>query len=49
MSYADQVFIEMCRDIIENGTDTKRRKGTSGVGGWNAGLYDQEVRSRKPV
>ena len=26
MSYADKVFIEMCTDIIENGTDTRRRK-----------------------
>lgn len=23
MSYADQVFIQMCRDIIDNGTDTR--------------------------
>ncbi len=23
MSYADQVFVSMCRDILENGTDTK--------------------------
>jgi len=29
MSYADQVFIDMCRDIIDNGTDTS----ASGVGG----------------
>ena len=26
MSYADQVFIEMCRDIIENGTSTEGEK-----------------------
>ena len=26
MSYADQVFISMCTDILENGTDTKREK-----------------------
>ena len=26
MSYADQVFIAMCRDIIDNGTDTKGEK-----------------------
>lgn len=26
MSYADQIFIEMCRDIIENGTSTKGEK-----------------------
>ena len=23
MSYADQIFIQMCRDIIDNGCDTK--------------------------
>ncbi len=26
MSYADQVFVEMCRDIIENGTSTEGEK-----------------------
>ena len=26
MSYADQVFIDMCRDIIDNGTDTRGEK-----------------------
>ena len=26
MSYADKVFINMCRDIIENGTSTEREK-----------------------
>ena len=26
MSYADQIFIEMCRDIIENGTSTEGEK-----------------------
>ncbi len=26
MSYADEVFISMCRDIIDNGTDTKGEK-----------------------
>ena len=26
MSYADQVFISMCTDILENGTDTKGEK-----------------------
>ena len=32
MSYADQVFIDMCRDIIDNGTDTRGEK-VPGVGG----------------
>jgi len=26
MSYADQVFVDMCKDILENGTDTKGEK-----------------------
>ena len=26
MSYADKIFIEMCRDIIDNGTDTRGEK-----------------------
>ena len=26
MSYADKVFINMCRDIIDNGTDTRGEK-----------------------
>ena len=38
MSYADKAFIEMCRDIIDNGTSTEGEKvrprwedGTPGV------------------
>ena len=26
MSYADRVFIDMCRDIIDNGTSTEGEK-----------------------
>ena len=26
MSYADDVFIRMCRDILDNGTDTRGEK-----------------------
>ena len=26
MAYADEVFIRMCRDIIDNGTDTRGEK-----------------------
>lgn len=26
MSYADQIFIDMCRDIIDHGTDTRGEK-----------------------
>ena len=30
MSYADKVFIDMCRDIIDNGTSTEGEKVRSG-------------------
>ena len=26
MSYADQIFINMCKDILENGTSTEGEK-----------------------
>ena len=26
MSYADELFVKMCRDILDNGTDTKGEK-----------------------
>ena len=26
MSYADELFVKMCRDILDNGTDTKAKK-----------------------
>ena len=26
MSYADHIFIEMCKDILENGTSTEGEK-----------------------
>ena len=26
MSYADKLFVDMCRDIIDNGVDTKGEK-----------------------
>ena len=28
MSYADEVFIKMCQDVIQNGTSTEGEKGT---------------------
>ena len=30
MSYADELFVKMCRDILDNGTDTKGEKVRSG-------------------
>ena len=32
MSYADKIFVNMCRDILDNGTDTKGEKATCKVG-----------------
>ena len=49
MSAADITFINMCRDVIENGTSTEGEKGTPGVGGRNAGLHDQEIRRSEPI
>ncbi len=49
MSYADKVFINMCRDIIDNGTDTRGEKSKTGMGRWNTVIYDQEIRSCEQV
>lgn len=32
MSYADELFVKMCRDILDNGTDTKGRKSPPEMG-----------------
>ena len=42
MSMADEIFINMCRDILENGTSTEGEKGTPALAGWNQRLYDQK-------
>ena len=36
MSYADQVFIDMCNDILENGVSTEGEKVRPK---WEAGSY----------
>ena len=43
MSYADQVFISMCEDILENGTSTEGEKVRPNVYfaiGISGGLYE---------
>lgn len=42
MSYADKVFVNMCRDILDNGTDTKGEKVRPK---WDDGsfLYNKEI------
>ena len=37
MSKADDLFIAMCKDIIENGYDTKGEK-VSEMGGWDGAI-----------
>ena len=44
MSYADDVFIKMCQDILgKRGQVRKVEKVRPCVGGWNSGIYDQEI------
>ena len=49
MSYADKVFIDMCRDIIDNGTSTEGEKRASGLGRRNVCIYDQTIRRCEPI
>lgn len=49
MSYADRVFIDMCRDIIDNGTDTRGEKVRPVWEDGTPGLYGEEVRSGEPL
>ena len=44
MSYADKVFIDMCRDIIDNGTSTEGEKVRPVWGRRNSGVHDQKIR-----
>ena len=44
MSYADKVFIDMCRDIIDNGTSTEGEKVRPVVC-----IYDQTIRRCEPI
>ena len=52
MAYADEVFKKMCRDIIDNGTDTRGEKVRGGpVEGLKEGLAEEavELRPREKV
>ena len=42
MSYADKVFINMCRDIIDNGTDTRGEKVRPVWEDGTPAVYDQK-------
>lgn len=41
MSYADKVFVDMCRDILDNGTDTKGEKVRAK---WDDGSYAYTIK-----
>ena len=50
MSYADDVFIKMCQDILENGTSTEGEKVRPDVGGWELRHNTiKEIRSGKQI
>ena len=49
MSYADTVFINMCKDIIENGYSTEGETGTPEMGGWFLRLYPETLWDHKPL
>ena len=44
MSYADQVFIDMCRDIIENGCSTEGEKVRPQ---WEDGTFEMCIRDSR--
>ena len=46
MSYADKVFIEMCRDIIDNGTSTEGEKVRPRR---DSGVYCKKIWCGEPV
>ena len=49
MSRADRIFIDMCKDILENGVSTEGEKSPPTLGGWKQCLHHQEIRSRQQV
>lgn len=49
MSLADVTFINMCRDVIENGTSTEGEKVRSSLGRRYIGLHDQEIWSSESL
>ena len=50
MSLADHIFIDMCRDILENGTDTMGEKVRPKWGGYRGErLHDQTFLGCEPL
>ena len=46
MSLADKIFVDMCKDILENGTSTEGEKVRPH---WEERLYDQEIWRGEPL
>ena len=49
MSLADKIFVDMCKDILENGTSAEGERSKTALGGWHKCLYDQEVWCGEPL
>ena len=49
MSRADELFINMCKDIIENGYSTEGGKSQTKMGGWRICLHHKEIRRGEQV
>ena len=49
MSFADKIFIDMCRDIIENGCSTGKGRRFVRLGRWNPGLHSEKIRCGEQV
>jgi len=49
MSLADHIFIDMCKDVIENGTSTEGEKVRPVWEGWHFCLYDQTFWCCEPL
>ena len=48
MSYADKVFIDMCRDIIDNGVSTEEKVRPK-MGGRQFCLYIEKILCGEPI
>lgn len=49
MSLADKIFVDMCKDILENGTSTEGEKVRPHWEDGTRRLYDQEIWRGEPL
>lgn len=49
MSVADHIFINMCKDILENGTSTEGEKVRPHWPDGTPGLYHQKIRCGEQI